>query len=91
VGHPRMGDLRGVAVAGTVAGIVALTLGSLLGTAGAAPLARRGPESSTGICASSGTHASTAAAISRRILRWVQRRAAETPGVAVRMDDPSIA
>ena len=74
--------------AAVVAGIMALTLGALLGTAGAAPLARRGAESSTGICASYGTHASTAAAISRRILRWVQRRAPQTPRVAVRMDDP---
>ena len=83
-----MRNLRGAAAAGTVAGITALLLGTLLGTAGAAPLARRGPESSTGICASYGTHASTAATISRRILRWVQRRAPETPSVAVRMDDP---
>jgi hypothetical protein len=83
-----MRNLRGATAAGTVAGIMALTLCSLLGTAAATPLARRGPESSTGICASFGTHASTAAAISRRILRWVQRRAPETPSVAVRVDDP---
>jgi len=69
---------------------MALTLGALLGTAGAAPLGHRGAKYPTGICASFGTHASTAAAISRRILRAVQERASETPGVAVRMDDPHL-
>jgi hypothetical protein len=83
-----MPNLRAAAAAGTVAGIMALTLGTLPGTAGAAPLAGRGLESATGICASHGSHASTAALISRRILRWVRRRAPETPRVAVRMDDP---
>jgi hypothetical protein len=83
-----MRNLRGAAAAGVVAGIMALTLGTLLGTAGAAPQARRGTHYSTGICASYGSHAATAAAISRRVLRWVQRRAPETPSVAVRMDDP---
>jgi hypothetical protein len=83
-----MRNLRGAAAAGTVAGIIAVMLGTLLGTAGAAPMARRVPRYATGICASYGTHASTAAAISRRVLRWVQRRAPETPSVAVRMDDP---
>jgi hypothetical protein len=83
-----MGNVRGAVAAGTVAGITALILGTSLGTAGAAPLARRGSESPTGICASHGSHASTAAVISRRILRWVHRRAPETPRVAVRVDDP---
>ena len=69
---------------------MALTLGALLGTAGAAPLGHRGKKYPTGICASFGTHAKTAAAISRRILRAVQERAPETPGVAVRMDDPHL-
>jgi hypothetical protein len=73
-----------------VAGIVALTLGASLGTAGAAPRQHRGAKYPTGICASFGSHASTAAAISRRILRAVQERASETPGVAVRMDDPHL-
>jgi hypothetical protein len=85
-----MRNLRGAVAAGIVAGIMALTLCTALGTAGAAPVARRGAESSTGICASHGGHASTAALISRRILRWVQRRAPETPRVAVRMDDPRL-
>ncbi len=85
-----MGNLRAAAVAGTVAGITGLMAGVLPGTAGAAALARHGKESSTGICESYGSHASTAAAISRRILRWVARRAPETPGVAVRMDDPHL-
>ena len=75
-------------MAGAVAGVTALMLGSLVGMAGAAPLARRAQEASTGICVSHGTHASTAAAISRRVLRWVQARAPETPSVAVRVDDP---
>ncbi len=83
-----MRNLRGAAAAGAVAGVMALMLGTLPGTAGAASLARRGREYPTGICASYGSHASTAAAISRRILRWVARRAPETPSVAVRMDDP---
>ena len=83
-----MRNLRAAVAAGTAAGIMALTLGTLPGAAGAARLARRGSEFPTGICASFGTHAATAAAISRRVLRWVQRRAAETPHVAVRMDDP---
>lgn len=83
-----MRNLRGAAVAGMAAGISALILLTALGTAGAAPRARRGPEYATGICASYGSHASTAAAISRRILRWVHRRAPETSSVAVRMDDP---
>jgi beta-lactamase family protein len=87
-GDTKMGNLRGAVAAGAVAGIMALVLGTLPGTAGAAPLARRGPQSSTGICASYGAHAATAAAISRRILRWAQRRAPETPSVAVRVDDP---
>jgi beta-lactamase class A len=82
-----MRNLRGATMAGAVAGVTALTLGSL-GMARAAPLARRGPEASTGICVSHGTHASTAAAISRRVLRLVQERAPETPRVAVRVDDP---
>src|SRR5690242_21494753 len=82
-----MRSLRGATMAGAVAGVTALTLGSLVGMARAAPLARRGPEASTGICVSDGTHASTAA-ISRRVLRWVQARAPETPSVAVRVDDP---
>ena len=69
---------------------MALTLGALLGTAGAAPLGHRRAKYPTGICASFGTHASTAAAISRRVLRAVQERAPETPGVAVRMDDPHL-
>ena len=69
---------------------MALTLGALLGTAGAARLRHHRPPYPTGICASFGTHASTAAAISRRILRAVQERAPETPGVAVRMDDPHL-
>jgi len=69
---------------------MALTLGALLGTAGAAPLGHRRAKYPTGICASFGTHAATAAAISRRILRAVQERAPETPGVAVRMDDPHL-
>jgi hypothetical protein len=81
-----MRNLRGAA--GAAAGIMALTLGLLPGTAGAASLARRAAEFPTGICKSSGSHASTAAAISRRILRAVQERASETPDVAVRMDDP---
>jgi hypothetical protein len=85
-----MRNLRRAAAAGTVAGIMALTLVTLPGTAGAAPRARHELESSTGICLSSRTHASTAAAISRRILRWVQRRAPETPSVAVRVDDPHL-
>ena len=84
-----MRNLRGTVAAGTVAGIMALTLG-VPGTAGAAPPAHHGMGYPTGICESSGSHASTAAAISRRILRWVQRRASETPGVAVRMDDPHL-
>jgi hypothetical protein len=79
---------RGATAAWAVAGITALTLSILLGVADAAPLTHRGGESSTGICASYGSHASTAAAISRRVLRWVQRRAPVTPSVAVRMDDP---
>ena len=83
-----MHKMRGATAAGVVAVITVLTLSSLLGMADAAPLAHRGPESSTGICHSSGSHAATAAAISRRVLRWVQRRAPETPSVAVRMDDP---
>ena len=69
---------------------MALTLGALLGTAGAAPLGHRRAKYPTGICASFGTHASPAAAISRRVLRAVQERAPETPGVAVRMDDPHL-
>jgi hypothetical protein len=86
-----MGNLRAAAAAaGTVAGIIALTLGTLPGPAGAAALAHRGREDPTGICESYGSHAATAAAISRRILRWVQRRAPETPSVAVRMDDPHL-
>ena len=85
-----MRNLRGAVAAGTVAGIMALTLGALLGTAGAAPLGHRRAKYPTGICASFGTHAKTAAAISRRILRAVQERAPETPGVAVRMDDPHL-
>ena len=83
-----MRNLRAAVAAGTAAGIMALALGTLPGAAGAARLARRGSEFPTGICASFGSHAATAAAISRRVLRWVQRRAAETPHVAVRMDDP---
>jgi len=73
-GGTMMRSLRGATVAGAVAGVTALTLSSLVGMARAAPLARRGPEASTGICVSHGTHASTAAAISRRVLRWVQAR-----------------
>ena len=83
-----MHKMRRTTAAGVVAGITALTLSILLGMADAAPLAHRGPESSTGICHSYGSHADLAAAISRRVLRWVQRRAPETPHVAVRMDDP---
>jgi len=83
-----MHKMRGTTAAGVVAGITALTLSILLGMADAAPLAHRAPESSTGICHSYGSHADLAAAISRRVLRWVQRRAPETPHVAVRMDDP---
>lgn len=81
-----MHNVQRAVVAG--AGIAALTVGALLGTAGAAPVASQGPRSATGICISSGSHSSTAAAISRRILRWVQRRASETSSVAVRADDP---
>jgi hypothetical protein len=83
-----MRNLRGAVAAGTVAGIMALGLAP--GTAGAAPLAHRAKAFPTGICESSGSHASTAAAISRRILRAVQRRASQTPVVAVRMDDPHL-
>jgi Beta-lactamase enzyme family len=83
-----MHKMRGATAAGVVAGITMLTLSILLGMADAAPLAHRGPESSFGICHSSGSHDDLAAAISRRVLRWVQRRAPETPHVAVRMDDP---
>src|ERR1700751_4375895 len=83
-----MHKMRGTTAAGVVAGITVLTLSALLGMAHAAPVVHRGPESSTGICHSSGSHDATAAAISRRVLRWVQRRAPETPSVAVRMDDP---
>ena len=83
-----MHKMRGATAAGVVAGITVLTLSILLGMADAAPLVHRGPASSTGICHSSGSHDATAAAISRRVLRWVQRRAPETPSVAVRMDDP---
>src|SRR5262249_22985460 len=83
-----MHKMRGTTAAGVVAGITVLTLSILLGMADAAPLVHRGPESSTGICHSSGSHDALAAAISRRVLRWVQRRAPETPRVAVRMDDP---
>jgi hypothetical protein len=83
-----MHKILGVRAAGLVAGITALTLSILLGMADAAPLRHRGPESSTGICQSSGSQDALAAAISRRVLRWVQRRAPETPHVAVRMDDP---
>ena len=83
-----MHKLRGATTAGLVAGITVLTLSIMLGMADAAPLEQRGPESSNGICHSSTASAATAAAISRRVLRWVQRRAPETPHVAVRMDDP---
>jgi len=83
-----MHKMRRTTAAGVVAGITALTLSILLGMADAAPLVHRAPESSTGICHSYGSHADLAAAISRRVLRWVQRRAPETPHVAVRMDDP---
>ena len=86
--QPIMHKMRGSTAAGVVAGITVLTLSILLGMADAAPLVHRGPASSTGICHSSGSHDATAAAISRRVLRWVQRRAPETPSVAVRMDDP---
>lgn len=61
----------------SAAGAGDLTLSILLGMADAAPLVHRGTESSTGICHSSGSHDATAAAISRRVLRWVQRRAPE--------------
>src|SRR5690349_22197975 len=83
-----MPKMREATAAGLVAGVAVLTLSAFLGMADAAPLAHRAPESATGICHSSGSHDSTAAAISRRVLRWVQRRAPETPHVAVRMDDP---
>jgi len=86
--HPIMHKMRGTTAAGVVAGITVLTLSIVPGMADAAPLAHRGSESSTGICQSYGSHAALAAAISRRVLRWVQRRAPETPHVAVRMDDP---
>jgi hypothetical protein len=88
--HLIMHKMRGATAAGVVAGITVLTLSILLGMADAAPLGHRRLESSTGICHSSGSHAATAALISRRILRWVQRRAPETPSVAVRMDDPRL-
>jgi hypothetical protein len=83
-----MHKMRGTTAAGAVAGITVLTLSVLLGMADAAPLGHQGTESTFGICHSSGSHDDTAAAISRRVLRWVQRRAPETPHVAVRMDDP---
>jgi hypothetical protein len=83
-----MHKMRGTTAAGVVAGITVLTLSILLGMADAAPLVHRGKNSTFGICHSSGSHDSLAAAISRRVLRWVQRRAPETPNVAVRMDDP---
>ncbi|HZI74919.1 MAG TPA: serine hydrolase, partial [Gemmatimonadales bacterium] len=83
-----MHKMRGTTAAGAVAGITVLTLSVLLGMADAAPLGHHGTESTFGICHSSGSHDSLAAAISRRVLRWVQRRAPETPHVAVRMDDP---
>jgi hypothetical protein len=83
-----MHKMRGATAAGVVAGITVLTLSILLGMADAAPVVHHGTESTFGICHSSGSHDDTAAAISRRVLRWVQRRAPETPHVAVRMDDP---
>ena len=83
-----MHKMRGATAVGVVAGITVLTSSILLGMANAAPLAHRGPESSAGICHTNPSHAALAAAISRRVLRWVQRRAPETPHVAVRMDDP---
>jgi Beta-lactamase enzyme family len=86
--QPIMHKMRGTTAAGAVAGITVLTLSVLLGMADAAPLGHQGTESTFGICHSSGSHDDTAAAISRRVLRWVQRRAPETPHVAVRMDDP---
>jgi hypothetical protein len=79
---------RPAMAAGMVAGITVLALSLLLGMAAAAPRVHRGPASTFGICHSSGSHDDLAAAISRRVLRWVQRRAPETPSVAVRMDDP---
>lgn len=88
--HPIMHKMRGTTAAAAVAGITVLTLSILLGMADAAPLVHRGTESTFGICHSSGSHDDTAAAISRRVLRWVQRRAPETPHVAVRMDDPHL-
>jgi hypothetical protein len=83
-----MHKMRGATAAGVVAGITGLTLSILLGMADAAPVVHQGSVSSTGICHSSGSQDALAAAISRRVLRWVQRRAPETPHVAVRMDDP---
>ena len=83
-----MHKMRRTTAAGVVAGITALTLSILLGMADAAPVVHHGTESSTGICHSSGSQDALAAAISRRVLRWVQRRAPETPHIAVRMDDP---
>jgi beta-lactamase family protein len=83
-----MPKTRRATAAGVVAGITVLALSLLLGMADAAPVAHRGPESTFGICHSSGSNDDLAAAISRRVLRWVQRRAPETPHVAVRMDDP---
>ena len=56
--------------------------------ADAAPLVHRLQGVLLGSAAASGSRDATAAAISRRVLRWVQRRASETPSVAVRMDDP---
>ena len=86
--HPIMHKMRRTTAAGVVAGITLLTLSVLLGMADATPLVHRGTGSTFGICHSSGSHDADAAAISRRVLRWVQRRAPETPHVAVRMDDP---
>src|SRR5579862_2851349 len=76
-----MRNFHGTVMAGSVAGITALALGTLPAGAGAA--VQRGASSPTGICASFGSLSALAAAISRRVLRWVQRRAPETPGVAV--------
>src|SRR5689334_6276575 len=86
--QPIMHKMRGTTAAGAVAGITVLTLSVLLGMADAAPLGHHGTESTFGICHSSGSQDALAAAISRRVLRWVQRRAPETPSIAVRMDDP---
>ena len=83
-----MRNLRVATAAGTVAGIAALTLGPMLGSADAAPQARHRALVSSGICESDSAHASLAAAISRRVLRHVQERASVTPSVAVRVDDP---